>query len=52
MGEFKTVKEAEHMLRELGKAAAYCTGPESSKRHAERIREVEAERDRLEKREK
>lgn len=35
------------MVRGLYQASKYCTGPNSSERHSRRIREVEAERDRL-----
>jgi hypothetical protein len=45
----ETVYEAEHLLKELHKASRFCTGPESSARHGQRIREVERERDRLKK---
>jgi len=47
MGEFKTVGEAEAMLRSLNKASRYCTGEHSARSHGERIREVEAEVARL-----
>ncbi len=45
--EFKTSREAEAMLQSLRHAAQFCTGPESSARHAERIHAVEAELTRL-----
>lgn len=47
MSEFKTVEEAERMVRDLHRASRYCTGENSSRRHGERIREVEAEAARL-----
>lgn len=47
MKEFKTAKEAEYMLRDLERAAQYCIGPDSSRQHAKRIREVEIECKRL-----
>ena len=51
MSEFKTSKEAEYMLRELRKGSRYCTGENSSRQHSERIRQVEAELERLKERE-
>lgn len=46
-GEFQTLAEAERMVRSLSKASAYCQGPNSSRQMNDRIRAVEAERDRL-----
>lgn len=40
-GEFRTSREAEHMLQELYKASRYCTGENSARRMGERIREVQ-----------
>lgn len=45
--EFATSMEADNMLRGLHQAAAYCTGPNSSRQHGERIRAVEQARDEL-----
>lgn len=45
--EFKTSREAQAMLTSLKRAAQFCVGPESSARHSERIRAVEAELERL-----
>ena len=47
VSEFKTSREAENMVRSLHKAARYCTGENSARRHGERVREVETEVQRL-----
>jgi len=47
MSEFKTAREAEDMVRSLRRAARYCTGENSARRHGERVRQVEAEAARL-----
>ena len=47
MSEFKTAREAEDMVRSLHRAARYCTGENSARRHGERVKQVEAEAARL-----
>jgi len=39
--EFSTSCEAENMLSELRKVSGYCTGPESSVKHGNRMNAVE-----------